>query len=604
MKINSRQQILGWVAALQTICENYPKLVTGDYYGGKDTTFTAISFLLDILKMLGVNDVILYKWLSKLLSYDENGVTKGILFAIDESIKAILLSYITGLYTCPVDPIIPDDFLSTPYLNHPSAKDYPVNTPGLKIPIKEIDIFNLLHNCPVSEKGSVFYFDSTEEEGYTLSTLYRSIDFNAFLWFVINKGNGRNDERCVWDNRAVYRLNFTNTSEGRAAKRMFVDTHCIDSPTKFVRGIGAKNEIIHCEFRESGYNPNSTPSNIDYKMYNYIQVWGVADRYYKEGLKLDNTNIGRLNKTIFQFNYDYIYSLKLFDSKTLVAQVLNSLIGLGGMLSGTLSIQTNLLMQKIEKTIERIIEYDESNYDIEEEGFFRFSDSEYSQIENDATIQYQKKYETKNETGDIVDLDTDAIVTYIKEIDSAKYEGNVEDGVFDALSGITNSIAGIDVNADLSYNKNLIFNLIKEIMIQITMQLLTPKVMLLFAINARFIDSTNEDGSVSITDGKHWESFFKNFPNLIIACTKKISSIVIQQLFDFVVGQLRPIINIAIKKLMLETVYYYKVLLEQLIETCATSYINLFYNNGDEALTIANVNYADIIPVQTKPPTT
>ena len=601
MKVDSTKQILGWVSALQLIAENYPKLAAGDYYGGKDTTFTAISFMLDILKVLGVNDTMLYQWLSKLLAYDENGVTKGILFVIESAVKSILLSYVTGLYTCPVDPIVPDDFLRTPYRDMGSDQDYPFGS-GITIPINDIDIFNLLQNCPVSKKGSVFYFDSSDEQGYTMSSVYKSNDFNAFLWFVINKGLGSEDHRCVWDNRVIYRIHLNNTEEGKAKKTTFVDATCQNSPSRFISGIGIKNEIIVCEFQESGFGPVENLTNMNLKQYNAIRVWGVADRYFQQGLRLSNSDLRRLNKTIFQFNYDYIYSLKLFDSKTLIAQVLNSLIGLGGMLSGSLSIQANILMKKVEKTIEKIIEYDETEYGSDEEGFFKFSDEEYSEIENDATIQYQKKYDTRGESGDVSDLNTDAIINYVKEIDSTRFTSS-EEAVFYALSGVTNEIAGVDGRVSFEYNKNIIFDFIKEIMIQIAMQLLTPKVMLLFAINARFIDGTNPDGTVDITDGEHWESFFKNFWNIIVACTKKISAIVMQQLFDFVVGQLKPIITIVAKKLMLETVYYYKVLLEQLLETCASAYVNLWYNMGDSAMVLDNVNYADIIPAQIKPPT-
>ena len=106
MNIKGVRDILGLLSAFQTILENYPKLLAGDYYGGRDSSFTAISFLLDILKIFGISDEFLYRWLSNLLLDEEDsGVKKGLLTVIEEAIKAILLSYITGLYTCPGIPL-------------------------------------------------------------------------------------------------------------------------------------------------------------------------------------------------------------------------------------------------------------------------------------------------------------------------------------------------------------------------------------------------------------------------------------------------------------------------------------------------------------------
>ena len=118
MNVTGTKNVLGTLAAFMTMLENYPKLYAGDEYGGKDSSLTTISFMLDILKLLGITDEFLYKWLARLLSDEEDsGVKKGILAVIEEMVKAILLSYITGMYTCPIDPILPDSFLKTPYID-------------------------------------------------------------------------------------------------------------------------------------------------------------------------------------------------------------------------------------------------------------------------------------------------------------------------------------------------------------------------------------------------------------------------------------------------------------------------------------------------------
>ena len=115
--------------------------------------------------------------------------------------------------------------------------------------------------------------------------------------------------------------------------------------------------------------------------------------------------------------------------------------------------------------------------------------------------------------------------------------------------------------------------------------------MLIFAINSHFLCDTQEN----ITDSMHWEGFFRNFWNVLRSCIKKISSLIIQELFDLVIGQIKPIMFIVAKKLMLEAVYYYRKLLEELILACTK------FKANTTNLIIDNVNYADIIPVQTAP---
>ncbi len=599
MNVTSTKNILGILSSFQTLLDNYPKLLADDAYGGKDSSLTAISFMLDILKIFGVSDEILYKWLSNLLLDEEDsGAKKGLLIVLEESIKVIILTYLTGLYTCPIDPVLPDYFLRSPYIGGVCEE---VEGNGIDIPINRIDAFGLLQNCPTSIKGSVFYFDTS---GYTQSTSYKSNDFNSYLWFVINKGNRNGDHRSVWDNRNLYRGIFKNEETGQDKKDYFIRTECECSPSRVIKGVGIKNEILYCEFWESGYSDSFEGSGtMALNQTNFLRVWGVADRYYRQGLKLADGSIegGRMNKTIFQFNTDYVTSLKLFDSKTLVAQIINAILGIYNSLNKPLSFNFNLMARKVERMVEKVIEqesYDDS--DFEEDGYFIFSDEEYNQIENDATLRYLGKYETGNDTNDYADIDIDSITTYISEIDNAGTPEEKEDAIMNALIKIGGNLSltpEIDYDSSFFFNKNIILKFIKEAMIQIAMQVMSPKIVLLFNINARFLEDTQE----GITESTHWEDFFKNFWNILTSCIRKIVDLVIQALLDMIIGQLKPIISLIVKKLMLETIYYYRILLEELIANCVPA---LPIGTNTRNMVISNVNYADIIPVQKTPPRT
>ena len=595
MNQEKRNKVLGTLAAFRTILERYPKLLTFDYNGGGSATITSISSLMEILRLLGVSNEFLYKWLANLLLDEEDsGVKKGVLIAIEESIKAILLGYLNSLYTCPVDPILPDYFLNSPYPYDPFCPQQ--YGKGITIPVSKIDAFGLLQNCPVSLNGSVFYFDTD----FNASNVYKSTDMNAYLWYIINKGN--RDERSIWDNRVLYRWQFKG-EEGKEKQTNFVDTNCDCAPSKVVRGVGVKNEIIYAEFIENGIGEGYTNLSInDLKEVNALHVFGMADRYYRQGLSFDNHGYGslsRLNKTIRQFNTDYIYSLKLFDSKTLFAGVINAMLGISSTFSGKFSLQMNVAIRKIEKLVERVVTmegvYDE--YENEPDAYFIFSDRQSSAIENDATLRYNQKYETGNDTNDLEDIDVNSISDSIRMIEGGTPEEK-EKNIIDAITSISSKMSNvptIDASAKFVFENNIVYRFLKEIIVQIAMQLLSPKVMLLFAINANFLEDTQEN----ITGSQQWEEFFKNFWNIMRSCINSIANVIIQAIVDLIIGQIRPLIRLVAKKLMLESIYYYKELIRQLILACSLNLNRL----QPENLLIDNVNYADIIPEQNNPVT-
>ena len=199
---------------------------------------------------------------------------------------------------------------------------------------------------------------------------------------------------------------------------------------------------------------------------------------------------------------------------------------------------------------------------------------------------------------DYADIDIDSITTYISEIDNAGTPEEKEDAIMNALIKIGGNLSltpEIDYDSSFFFNKNIILKFIKEAMIQIAMQVMSPKIVLLFNINARFLEDTQE----GITESTHWEDFFKNFWNILTSCIRKIVDLVIQALLDMIIGQLKPIISLIVKKLMLETIYYYRILLEELITNCVPA---LPIGTNTRNMVISNVNYADIIPVQKTPP--
>ena len=129
-----------------------------------------------MLEHLGVTYEELRLWITNFLIY--------VVPALEISTKAILLTNLKHMISCSVDPRIPDQYRK----RHKVADDSDTSQEyGIDINLESIDFLNKLAVNPLSDEGAEMYFGL---EGVTdVYKFARADDFDAFLWFVINKGH-------------------------------------------------------------------------------------------------------------------------------------------------------------------------------------------------------------------------------------------------------------------------------------------------------------------------------------------------------------------------------------------------------------------------------
>lgn len=583
---DKKSNTLGTIASIQTLLERYPTLTTTDTMLTNFSINTSLGFMLDVLRVIGVTQNDIIGWLTKLITGDPKKGT-GVLEAIEKAVKLILLTNIKDIFTCSINPIIPDSIMKYVY-----GQADPQNA-GLEINLNVVDLFGQLKSTPTDEKGGVFYFDTQD---YNPNTVWKSTDFNAFLWYVINKGSIASESdriRNTWDNRVSYIKDFEND---QILKNNFfsVVTGSTEATGATINIKGTdedvlKKQIIICEYVERGdgstYNTNS----------DVLKVWLNANRY-KRTVKLgknDDTDsplsdveIG-FNKTIFEFNYDYIYSLKLFDSKTLVAQVLNSMLGLGASLSVSYSVQLKFIEAKVNEIVKKIIESDDTETN---ECYFTFSNAEYDAMLRKAQEQHEGVYNTNNGYNTYASIDGDAVADALARIDeSATLEEKTQtiSKILQDVAATAATNSSLEVNQEFTWGLNFIYDFIQQTMTQIVVEVLSPKVAILYAINSAFLGD--------VGNMKSWEHFLNNFQNVIVMIVRQIKDIIIQEMYQFLMDQLKPLIDLFIAKIALETVKNYKDLITNLIENCIP---NIGFQFNKHQSVIDNVNYADIVPKQ------
>lgn len=605
-----QSEVFAKVAAINTLLDRYPVLTTTDSMLTNFSVNTSIGFLLSLLEIFGVSQADIINWICKIVGDEDDGVLEPIEWAI----KGILLLNLKGMFSCDFNPILPDNLMKYAIDDGTSRQDPcdsfpydPTRKNKIEINIQSIDLFGLLANCPSNKKGGVFYFDAydpktstviddkiVDEPHYIPSELYKSRDFNAFLWYVINKGNiGNNTERQknTWDNRNKAYKKYKEVSGAEDEFFRTVTSEYANTPRIPIK-VGSnkvcdKEQYIICQYTEKG--SNQAYSNV-------LNVWLNADRYYRT--RKFKAPVGKnatgdteyhefaINKTVFEFNYDYIYSLKLFDTKTLLANIVNSLLGLASSFSYSFSIEQKQVQKKVEDIVEKIMT--QSDTEVADDCYYKFDNSAYQQMIDEVTKSYTGSYieptlPSNNKYDDIYDAlgaigdkpeKTGQSALLKRVIEATAYQAQGTSGITGGVEIITNHKIGAD----------FIMDFVKQTVVQIVLQVLSPKVGILFAINSQILGD--------VGDLNDWENFLKHFDKLIANIVESVKDIIVKELYNFTMQQLKPLLELLVSKLALETIKYYKELIQNLILNCIPYF--KFASNSMNT-TIDNVNYADII---------
>ena len=620
-KLNTKQsEVFASISAINTLLERYPTLTITDPMLTNFSMNTSVGFLLSLLELFGVSQADLINWICKLLGDGEN----GFLDVIEHTVKGILMANVKAIFTCSIDPILPDNIMKYAVVDggtqrvDPSARiPYDLNKKNcIEINLTQIDLFGLLANCPSNDKGGVFYFDAfdpaTVEQvvvdsattidiyspHYIPSELYKSRDFNAFLWYVINKGNIGSPtdlQKNTWDNRnKVYKKYEGNDILKNA---FFAPVSGLTNESKPKIPIPNENnkvldkeQYIICQYSEN----EQTYSNT-------LKVWLNADRYYRtRKVKIPSLSGGTteiaMNRTIYEFNYDYIYSLKLFDTKTLVASIVNSLLGLSSSISASFSFEQKQMQKKVENIIKKMIAEEETQ--VSDDCYYKFSNSIYQQMIDEVTKEYNGSYTDPASSysksfDDVYDalrnLDVQAEKAGQSELLQKVLEVTFSQMANSNSNGIT---GGLEYNTNMRLSVDFITDFLTQTITQIVLQILSPKVAILFAINSEILNSdvTNIEEWKTVASG--WEAFIKDFNNYIRNIASAVKDILIKELYNFVMEQLKPLLELFVAKLALETVRDYRELIISLIKNCIPMFA---LGRAGLNTEIDNVNYADII---------
>lgn len=634
----------------------------------------AMSFLMDILKSLGVSFDVIEEWLTNFLVY--------VIPVLELSTKAYLLSNLKNMVGCSTDPRIPEKYRK----KHKSQDDTESSQErGIDIDIESIDYLDKLSISPLSDNGKGLYFGLDGiNDSYKFA---RADDFDAFLWFVIHKGKFPNSSIVKLDknnNLILGNHKTTKNYKGSLLSSLEV-TYNEDDPSTILLGNTFQYEsgrtismCIDIKYNDKGKILNNTivPISDDWssvnwytRRANYFTKNIIGDKASKISAKRDYSKeipicniqyidqgstdspvIGTVNNklrftilpkplvyinpkkltikkilfnengdfdkngkytlsdtkfdeifkkekskdfefnegkskadvirsmyecykglTIYEFNYDLIMGMKLFDARSIVSALFDTLQNASLGLSVGLEERHQESTDTIKEIIKNIINTDDSTVN---DCYHTFSNERYNMLLSN----------TANKRLNRTDKFYDA-----KQILSASLSGdtvNEEEVLHRAITQAKVTVTeGSDGSDEYGIANNFMFSLLNNLITAIVQSLLSPKLLMVIVVNQ------------SMMGGGKWEKFnfsnlFKALQDIIVGIVKEVKDLIIDKLWKLVATRLDPLITITSDEIVKEQLDSYADVLREIMKYAP--YIFHFIGGQRQDTKIDDVDYADI----------
>lgn len=283
------------------------------------------------------------------------------------------------------------------------------------------------------------------------------------------------------------------------------------------------------------------------------------------------------NLTVYEFNYDFVMGMKLFDPSVVANQLIENVTNLiydSGNIN--IDISKTIYEKKISEIVKKVIE--STDYTASD-CFFSFSNEKYESMLHEAELKRSQLYEFNDSVERNVKLNPNEIFDILSEFDNngtLVENSEVIKRTFLRASDIISSGA----NDEDKYNIKIGFisDIIKSLVTIIVESLLTPKVVLLFKINKELMG-----GDKDLT----FEEFLSSIITLLVDIVKEIRDLVLNEILQWAKEILGKLIERMAELLFLEQIEYYHRLMKLLFKACS---FKLKRNDSQIDL----VDYADI----------
>ena len=292
-------------------------------------------------------------------------------------------------------------------------------------------------------------------------------------------------------------------------------------------------------------------------------------------------------KTLIEFNYDYITSLKLFDSKVVAAQLLDQLTGLLN-IHLNLSYTRQLIKNETLKMVRDIVESDDL---VVSDCFFTFSNADYDAMLQKAEMNRSGLFSINGEENSAVKIDPSTILDSLNGISQSATQQEMQSIIEGSLTEISGTISDTSYEqtdkVNFGVRMNFIENLLNHLACVITLSVLSPKVYLLILINLKTL---GRETNFNLQD------FIAMFKQLIASIIRSVRDQLIQYLVNELMKLLSDLASAVATKMAVEQAAYYARLIKRLIDCFSRK-----RDNRTLDFNIDRVEHADIIQEEEQP---
>lgn len=559
---------------------------------------SSLSLTINLAQMVGMSYDEIVELLTDFLTSNYGSAIR----TMDKAVRVALLTALNAMVSCAASPIISDDFLYTIEGEGDDVTFTRAEKP-MDISLSSIDIYNLFSKAtPTGARAEYYYGDVPS--GATPSEVWKSGDLNAFIWYVMNmvepysEGDQKYWDKLIWDNRNKEFKDFLAEEDlsqyGEGDKYTYDGEEAEDFWGENV--FYKRKRIMRLDYND---RTNSLRVQLDGETYGKKKIFGfeLPERYDDDS---GNTFTYERNRTIYDFNKDYVDNLRIFYVKPIVAAIVNaaSNFTIDFSLNGTLSYEEEILRGEISKILTKIIEADDTEI---EDCYFTFSNDEYDQLVHEAEM---RRKGISVVTGDIKQgtrYNAELLMQSIDQINSAASLQEQKSVIKNTITVIASATGATDdsvLDAGWKWNWNgdtystKILQLLKNMLMQFLEAFLTPRVVLIFLINFKFAN-----GELPKTPLDFLSAFLK----MLWPVIKSLVDFFINYLFEEVLKRVKELMEIYLLKLALEQLEKYKTIVLALIDNCT---LNLFVPYIKKTQLIGNIDNvvgADILETKSSP---
>jgi hypothetical protein len=290
--------------------------------------------------------------------------------------------------------------------------------------------------------------------------------------------------------------------------------------------------------------------------------------------------------TVFEFNYDYVMSIKLFDAKVLAHSLMESVLNMNMGLNVGLGMRHQEGTEAIKEIIKNILETDDSEIN---DCYYTFDNSKY-----DSLLRKAEEKRARQERFGNVTHET-GLFNSVNDILN-EYDANTElqeqvDVLHRAITQAAVTVSeGLPESDKFDVEFNFIFDLIEALTTAIVNGILSPKVLMLLEVNQKIMGGT-------------WEKFtlkdlIQALRSIIVAIIKEIRDMVIQELLKLVLKALEPIRQTLANILLREKLENYADTILEIVRNCPAIWFR--FGNTYQDTKLDTVDYADIDVSHTK----